>query len=77
MNREVHVRFWESAGLRCPAPLDYLHAFETGSELQAGLTWWIDYYNSRRPHSGLNGRTPDEAYGAIDTRADDETRLAA
>jgi hypothetical protein len=22
MNREVHVRFWESAGLRCPAPLD-------------------------------------------------------
>jgi uncharacterized DUF497 family protein len=23
MNREVHVRFWESAGLRCPAPLDY------------------------------------------------------
>ena len=77
MNREVHVRFRESAGLRCPAPLDYLHAFETGSELRAGLTWWIDYYNSRRPHSGLNGRTPDEAYGAIGTRADDETRLAA
>jgi RNA-directed DNA polymerase len=23
MNREVHVRFWESAGLRCPAPLTY------------------------------------------------------
>jgi mannonate dehydratase len=23
MNREVHVRFWESAGLQCPAPLDY------------------------------------------------------
>jgi hypothetical protein len=22
MNREVHVRFWESAGLRCPAPLN-------------------------------------------------------
>ena len=77
MNREVHVRFWESAGLRCPAPLDYLHAFETGSELRAGLAWWIGYYNSRRPHSGLNGRTPDEAYGAIGTRADDETRLAA
>ena len=26
MNREVHVRFWESAGLRCPAPLTYLNA---------------------------------------------------
>jgi len=23
MNREVHVRFWESAELRCSAPLDY------------------------------------------------------
>jgi hypothetical protein len=44
MNREVHVRFWESAGLRCPAPLNNQHAFETGSELRAGLTWWINYY---------------------------------
>src|SRR5271166_877348 len=23
MNREVHVRFWESAGLKCPAPLAF------------------------------------------------------
>jgi putative transposase len=45
----------------------YLHAFETGSELRAGLSWWIDYYNARRPHSTLAGRTPDEAYGAIET----------
>jgi putative transposase len=62
MNREVHVRFWESAGLRCPAPLTYLHAFETGSELRAGLSRWISYYNARRPHSTLAGHTPDEAY---------------
>ena len=66
-------RLWRSLKYECV----YLHAFETGSELRAGLTWWIDYYNSRRPHSGLNGRTPDEAYSAIGTRADDETRLAA
>jgi hypothetical protein len=26
MNQEVHVRFWESAGLRCPAPLDFQEA---------------------------------------------------
>ena len=50
----------------------YLHAFETGSELRAGLTKWIGYYNGGRPHSALEGRTPDEAYGA-----DAVTRLAA
>ena len=49
-----------------------LHAFETGSELRAGLTRWIGYYNGQRPHSALAGRTPDEAYGIMDT-----TRLAA
>ena len=66
-------RLWRSLKYECV----YLQAFETGSELRAGLTWWIDYYNSRRPYSGRNGRTPNEAYGAIGTRADDETRLAA
>ena len=41
----------------------YMHAFETGSELRAGLSRWISYYNAQRPHSTLAGRTPDEAYG--------------
>ena len=50
----------------------YLHAFETGSELRAGLSKWIGYYNAGRPHSALAGRTPDEAHGA-----DDVMRLAA
>ena len=27
---------------------------------------WITYYNTQRPHSGLAGRTPAEAYGQID-----------
>jgi len=35
--------------------------------LRAGLTCWIDYYNARRPHSTLDGRTPDEAYKEIET----------
>ena len=53
-------RLWRSLKYECV----YLHAFETGSELRAGLSRWISYYNARPPHSILAGRTPDEAYGA-------------
>lgn len=52
-------RLWRSLKYECV----YLHAFETGSELRAGLTKWIGYYNADRPHSALGGQTPDEAYG--------------
>jgi putative transposase len=55
-------RLWRSLKYECV----YLHAFETGSELRAGLSRWIGYYNARRPHSALAGRTPDEAYGKIE-----------
>jgi putative transposase len=51
-------RLWRSVKYECI----YLHAFETGSEAQAGLRRWIGYYNADRPHSALGGRTPDEAY---------------
>ena len=61
-------RLWRSLKYECV----YLHAFETGSELRAGLSKWIGYYNAGRPHSALAGQTPDEAYGAGET-----TRLAA
>ena len=61
-------RLWRSLKHECVC----LHAFETGSELRAGLTKWITCYNARRPHSGLDGRTPNEAYGA-----DTTLRLAA
>ena len=66
-------RLWRSLKYECV----YLHAFETGSELRAGLRWWIDYYNGRRPHSSLAGRTPDEAYSTIGVGGDDTARLAA
>ena len=62
-------RLWRSLKYECV----YLHAFETGSELRAGLTRWIGYYNADRPHSALGGRTPHEAYATMT----DETRLAA
>ena len=55
-------RLWRSVKYECV----YLHAFETGSELRAGLTRWFAYYNDHRPHSRLAGKTPTEAYGQID-----------
>ena len=75
-------RLWRSLKYECV----YIHAFETGSELRAGLTKWIDYYNTNRPHSALAGATPDEAYGQIQAppypglapdRANPEHKLAA
>jgi putative transposase len=36
-------RLWRNLKYECI----YLNAFETGSELRAGLTWWIGYYNAR------------------------------
>ena len=62
MNREVHVRFWESAGLRCPAPLDYLRAYDSVAEARASIGRYLDFYNRKRPHSSLGARTPDQAY---------------
>jgi transposase InsO family protein len=62
MNREVHVRFWESVGLRCPTPLTYLHAYKTVSEARVGIGRYLTFYNSRRPHSSLDRQTPDQAY---------------
>ena len=54
-------RLWRSLKYECV----YLNAFETGSELRAGLGRWIGYYNEQRPHSRLGGWTPDEAYRGI------------
>lgn len=66
-------RLWRSLKYECV----YLHAFETGSELRAGLTRWIGYYNAHRPHSALGGLTPDEAYAATGAGAKETARLAA
>ena len=54
-------RLWRSLKYECV----YLHAFETGLALHAGLLRWISHYNTRRPHSSLAGRTPDETYNEI------------
>jgi putative transposase len=66
-------RLWRSLKYECI----YLHVFETGSELRDGLTHWIGYYNASRPHSSLNGRTPDDVYAASVARNSENERLAA
>jgi putative transposase len=40
----------------------YLRAYETVGEARASIGRYLDFYNGRRPHSGLDGNTPDQAY---------------
>ena len=40
----------------------YLHAYESVSQAKASLTKYIGFYNTRRPHSSLDGQTPDDVY---------------
>ena len=58
MNREVHVRFWESAGLKCPAPLAYLKGYADGLEAKAGIGEYFAFYNEQRLHQALGYRPP-------------------
>jgi putative transposase len=40
----------------------YLKAYDTVSEARASIGRYLDFYNGRRPHSSLDGSTPDQAY---------------
>src|SRR5271167_4125382 len=40
----------------------YLRAYETVSEARNSIGRYLDFYNRRRPHSSLDGTTPDNAY---------------
>ena len=40
----------------------YLRAYASVSEARSGIGQYLTFYNSRRPHSSLDGRTPDQAY---------------
>ena len=40
----------------------YLKAYESVSTARQSLGRYINFYNSVRPHSSLDGQTPDEAY---------------
>ena len=36
----------------------YLKGYADGREAKAGISSWISFYNRRRPHQALGGRTP-------------------
>ena len=39
----------------------YLAECTTGSEARACIGWWVDFYNTRRPHSSLgDDQTPED-----------------
>jgi putative transposase len=40
----------------------YLRAYESVGEARASIGRYFDFYNRRRPHSSLDGITPDQAY---------------
>ena len=40
----------------------YLHAYDSVGAARDGIGRYLDLYNRRRPHSSLDGRTPDQAY---------------
>ena len=40
----------------------YLHAYDSVGEARASIDRYLDFYNARRPHSSLDGSTPDQAY---------------
>ena len=70
MNREVHVRFCESAGLRCPVLLTYLKAYENVAEARQGIAAYFEFYNHQRLHQALAYRTPRQVF-------DEALRLAS
>ena len=40
----------------------YLHEMTDGFAAERVIGTWIDFYNTERPHSALDGATPTEAY---------------
>ena len=42
----------------------YLHAYDSVTEAQRGLACYFTFYNQGRPHTALDGQTPDMVYFA-------------
>ncbi|HSG06086.1 MAG TPA: IS3 family transposase, partial [Nitrospiria bacterium] len=55
-------RFWRSVKYEDI----YLRCYQNCGDLYSGLERYMDKYNLRRPHQGLDGQTPEETYHAED-----------
>lgn len=51
-------RFWRSLKMEWV----YLNPMDSVIDLRAGISWYMEYYNHRRHHQNLGGRTPWEVY---------------
>ncbi len=40
----------------------YLHAYRTVPEARVAIGKYLTFYNAKRPHSSLDGQTPDQVY---------------
>lgn len=40
----------------------YLRAYDSVSTARESLARYLAFYNTRRPHSSLDGQTPNQAY---------------
>ena len=40
----------------------YLHAYDSVTQARQGLERYFRFYNERRPHASLDGKTPDQVY---------------
>ncbi|WP_284283125.1 integrase core domain-containing protein, partial [Bradyrhizobium liaoningense] len=60
----LSLRFWQArhppryAAYLIPSSPSFPHS----SEARASIAKYLAFYNQGRPHSSLDGRTPDEAY---------------
>jgi putative transposase len=55
----------------------YLKDYRTPAEAQAGLGWYLPFYNGERPHRSHDGRTPAQVYGIRRGEPDDAASAAA
>ena len=43
----------------------YLRAYDTVSQARADIAEYLDWYNTKRQHTSIEDRTPDQAYWSL------------